>query len=369
MTSPSQINEALNGRNVLVTGHTGFTGSWLCYWLSKIGCAVTGVALMPHTNPSLFNDAAIANMLDSRIGDVRDLEFIKRVISESQPSLVIHLAAQTIVHRSYKDPIETFQTNIIGTTNLLEATRNSDSVKAFLNVTTDKVYRNQEWARPYNEIDELGGKDPYSVSKACSDLISSSYRETMTELSNGMAIGVVRSGNIIGGGDWSEERIVPDFYRATINNIPLEIRNPSAVRPWQHVISACHAYLSVATYLLRANNERVLLPIWNVGPSDKNSVTVRKLVDLLSKISNKPPEIVINEPKYVETSSLLLNSKKIENEFDFFSPWNIFKVVEETAFWYEESLHKEVDAADLMQLNFEEYLRDYESYRNTNSVV
>jgi CDP-glucose 4,6-dehydratase len=185
----------------------------------------------------------------------------------------------------------------------------------------------------------------------------------MAELGNGMAIGVVRGGNIIGGGDWSEDRIVPDFYRAVLNKTPLEIRNPFAIRPWQHVLSVCHAYLAVATYLLADSQEQTFLPVWNVGPSDSKLITVRKLVDLLSEFSDVSPEISISKSKYIETQSLLLDSRKIENELNVVSPWDVTKAVEKTAHWYEQSLRQNTDAANLLQLNLEDYLCDYETSR------
>ena len=244
-------SSALHGRRVFLTGHTGFTGSWLALWLHQIGCDVTGFALEPQTAPNLFAAFNGAPRFSrSHIGDIRDADSVRRAILTAKPEIVLHLAAQPLVRRSYADPLETFLTNVLGTANVLEAARNTQTVRAFVSVTTDKVYENDERPHAYRETDRLGGKDPYSASKACAEIVTRCYQETMAGLGNGMRIAAARGGNIIGGGDWSADRIVPDYYRAVRGGHPLKIRSPDAVRPWQHVLSACHGYLLIASRLL-----------------------------------------------------------------------------------------------------------------------
>ncbi len=242
----------LQGKRVLVTGHTGFTGGWLVSWLKLIGCDVAGLALAPATEPSLFAAADIADGIASTLGDIRDFAIVRSAVERHRPSVIIHLAAQPLVSKSFADPIETFATNALGTAHVLEAARLTPDVKAVVCITTDKVYRDQDWVRGYREQDPLGGKDPYSASKACAELVAASYRATLAERGNGVLIANARGGNIIGGGDWSADRIVPDFVRAVTARQPINLRNPAAVRPWQHVMALVHGYLVLA----RASVER-----------------------------------------------------------------------------------------------------------------
>ncbi|GAA4746060.1 CDP-glucose 4,6-dehydratase [Sphingomonas daechungensis] len=326
------VSAALANRRIFLTGHTGFTGSWLGAWLSAIGCEVTGYSLEPETDPNLFGILGEgATYTRSIIGDIRDYPSLREALEAAQPELVMHLAAQPLVRRSYRDPLETFSSNAMGTANVLEASRGCGSVKAFVCVTTDKVYENVERPEPYSEADRLGGKDPYSASKACAEIITRSYQETLADLGNGMRIATARGGNIIGGGDWSEDRIVPDFYRAATDGTTLSIRNPDSIRPWQHVLSACHGYLAIAAHLLTSDAARN--ESWNIGPADPEAVTVRQLVDMLSRHS-KAPAIDFGSSPLKEANLLALDVGKARRELGFAPPWNTEEVIARTAGWY-----------------------------------
>src|ERR1700724_2995382 len=232
-----QFEAALAGRRVMVTGHTGFTGGWLALWLRAIGCEVTGLALLPNTEPNLFSLARIGAQLNSRIGDIRDLATVRQAMAAARPSVVFHLAAQPLVSRGFADPLETLATNVMGTAHVLEAARLEPGVKAVVCVTTDKVYADHDGQKGYREGDRLGGRDPYAASKAAAELVAACYRDTMAGRGNKVLIATARGGNIIGGGDWSRDRIVPDFARAAVSNAPLTLRNPHVVRPWQHFLA------------------------------------------------------------------------------------------------------------------------------------
>ncbi len=327
-----EVSAALRGRKVFLTGHTGFTGSWLGAWLTSIGCDVTGYSLAPETTPNLY--AALGAGADYRrsiIGDIRDFPTLRQALHEAQPDVVMHLAAQPLVRRSYRDPLGTISSNVLGTAHVLEAARGCDSVKAFVCVTTDKVYENVERLAPYGEDDRLGGKDPYSASKACAEIITSAYRETMADLGNGMRIATARGGNIIGGGDWSEDRIIPDFYRAATQGTTLSIRNPDAVRPWQHVVAACHGYVAIAAHLLTSASSQG--GSWNIGPLDPTPVTVRQLVQMLASHS-RPPEIAFAASPLQEASLLTLDVGKARRELGFEPPWSTQQAIARTATWY-----------------------------------
>ena len=222
------------GRRVLITGHTGFKGSWLTLWLNRLGAQITGISLPPTTTPSLASLLAIDTLCEHHICDIRDPRALTSLVQKAKPEIVFHLAAQPLVRASYRHPLDTFSTNIMGTAHLLEALRQVDSVKSVVMVTTDKVYQNKEWLYPYRENDRLGGHDPYSASKAASELVVASYRDAFLA-DQGVAIATARAGNVIGGGDWSEERLIPDAVRAWQNKRPIEVRSPEAIRPWQHL--------------------------------------------------------------------------------------------------------------------------------------
>lgn len=299
-------------KKVLLTGHTGFKGSWLSIWLHELGANVCGYSLEPNTEPSLFKLANIEQLVQSNIGDIGDLKRLQQVFSDFQPEIVIHMAAQPLVRESYDNPVDTYSTNVMGTVNVLECIRHCKSVKAVVNVTTDKVYENKEWAWGYREVDRLGGYDPYSNSKACSELVTSSYLNSFfnpeTYAEHGIAIATARAGNVIGGGDWSKDRLIPDVIRALENNEEIIIRNPNAVRPWQHVLEPLSGYLMLAEKLylegVKWNGA------WNFGPDDSNCLSVG---ELLSEIQIFEPHLnlKLGEGRAKHEASLLMldNSK------------------------------------------------------------
>jgi len=277
------------GKKVLVTGHTGFKGGWLSLWLSMVGAEVTGFALPPPTEPNIFNVADVKNEITSIEGDIRSFNNLESVISQNRPEIIFHLAAQPIVRESYRDPVTTYQTNIFGTVNLFEAIRCTNSVKAVVNVTSDKCYENHEWVWGYRETDPLGGFDPYSSSKACSEIITTAYRNSFfnseRDLIHRPAIATARAGNVIGGGDWGKDRLIPDIFNSIFNNNIIVIRNPNAIRPWQHVLDPLNGYLLLAESLYK--NAAEFGEPWNFGPSvnsaRKVSWVVEKILDLYGK--------------------------------------------------------------------------------------
>ena len=264
------------GKRVLITGHTGFKGAWLCQMLINAGAEVTGYALNPPTKPSLFEIANISGKMNSVIGDIRDLSKLKETFTKIQPEIVFHLAAQPIVRESYKNPVYTYETNVMGTVNICECVRTSDSVRSFLNVTTDKVYLNKEWEWGYRENEELDGYDPYSNSKSCSELVTHSYINSFFKEMN-IAVSTARAGNVIGGGDFANDRIVPDCIRAAIKHEDIVVRNPFSTRPYQHVLEPLYAYLMIAQ---KQYEDIKYAGYYNVGPDDRDCFQTGALVDL-----------------------------------------------------------------------------------------
>jgi CDP-glucose 4,6-dehydratase len=267
-----------NGKRVLLTGHTGFKGSWLALWLQSMGALVVGYALAPSTNPSLFKVADVGKGMTSVIGDIRDLAKLQAVFAEYTPEIIIHMAAQPLVRYSYQNPVETYATNVMGTVHLLEAARNTPSAKAVVNVTTDKCYENQEWEWGYRENEPMGGHDPYSNSKGCSELVTSAFRRSFFQ-EKGIALASARAGNVIGGGDWTADRLVPDILRAFEQNQPVIIRNPHATRPWQHVLEPLSGYLTLAEVL--CTEGQAFAEGWNFGPHDYDARPVQWIVEHL----------------------------------------------------------------------------------------
>lgn len=342
----------LKGERIFVTGHTGFTGGWLVTWLKRIGCNVAGLALEPASEPNLFTAANVAAGIESTIGDIRDLAAVRAAIERHRPSIIIHLAAQPLVSHSFADPIETFTTNALGTAHVLEAARLTPGVKAVVCITTDKVYRDQDWVWGYREQDPLGGKDPYSASKACAELVAASYRATLAERGNGVLIASARGGNIIGGGDWSADRIVPDFVRAITAHQPISLRNPGAVRPWQHVMALVHGYLVLAARLL--GRDRVAADNWNFGPRDDAGRTVRDLVEQLSAAWTRP-EITYAPGSFPETRFLHLDSTKARTLLGWVPPLSFTDTIELTAGWYRDFAANPADAAQITVRQIEKY--------------
>jgi len=274
-------SEFWTGKRVLVTGHTGFKGSWLSLWLQSMGAQVHGLALDPPTEPSLFEQAHVAEGMASTIGDIRDLATVQEVMGAADPEIVIHMAAQPLVAYSYRHPVETYATNVLGTVHVLEAARSAENVRAIVNVTTDKAYENREWDWGYREDEPMGGLDPYSSSKGCAELVTSAYRRSFMA-AQGVALASARAGNVIGGGDWAENRLVPDVLRAFESGTPVVIRNPRATRPWQHVLEPLSGYLVLAERLWRDGQE--VAEAWNFGPHDTDVRPVEWIVDRLSSV-------------------------------------------------------------------------------------
>ena len=270
------------GRRVFLTGHTGFKGSWLALWLAHCGALTRGFALDPETEPSLFSAANVGRELDDIRGDIRDFQKVNAALVEFAPEVVIHLAAQPLVRRSYQDPLGTYATNVMGTAHLLEAVRNCSNVRAVVCVTTDKCYQNQEWVWPYRETDPLGGFDPYASSKACAEIVVAAYHSSFPSSSEGRPIGVAtaRAGNVIGGGDWSEDRLLPDLIRGFQAGNPVLIRHPQAVRPWQHVLEALHGYMLLAEKLL--DDPVRFSSAYNFGPEERDERSVGQLATTLA---------------------------------------------------------------------------------------
>jgi CDP-glucose 4,6-dehydratase len=275
-----------SGKHVLLTGHTGFKGGWLSLWLQQKGAELCGIALEPPTKVNLFQDAGVGREMRSVIGDIRDASLLRQTFAEHRPEIVLHLAAQPLVRTSYEDPIGTYSTNVMGTANVLEAARHTDSVRAIVVVTTDKCYENREWEWPYRETDRLGGYDPYSNSKACAELVVSAYRNSFFNpknyASHGVAVASVRAGNVVGGGDWAEDRLVPDAIRAFMEARPVRIRNPRAIRPWQHVMEPLRGYLAVAESM--CDQGAASGDAWNFGPEQSDAQPVGWIVDELAKL-------------------------------------------------------------------------------------
>ena len=318
------------GKKVFVTGHTGFKGSWLCKILSNAGAQVTGYSLEPPTNPSLFEIAGIENDVVSVIGDIRDLKSLKAAFDEAQPEIVLHRAAQPIVLDSYKDPAYTYETNVMGTVNILECVRNSDCVKSFLNVTTDKVYLNKEWPWGYRENEELDGFDPYSNSKSCSELVTHSYKNSF--FADGKtAISTARAGNVIGGGDFANNRIIPDCVRAAQKGENIIVRNASSTRPYQHVLEPLYAYLMIAA---KQYEDASYSGYYNVGPDDRDCYETGALTDLFVRHWGEGLEWISrskNGPH--EANYLKLDCSKLKSVFGWQPVWDLDKAVEKVVEW------------------------------------
>ena len=318
------------GKKVFVTGHTGFKGSWLCKILANAGAIVTGYSLNPPTAPSLFEIANIEQDIHSVIGDIRDYKTLKTAFDEAQPEIVLHLAAQPIVRDSYKNPAYTYETNVMGTVNILECVRTSSCVKSFLNVTTDKVYLNKEWAWGYRENEELDGYDPYSNSKSCSELVTHSYKNSFFG-DNRVAISTARAGNVIGGGDFANDRIIPDFIRAAIKHEDIVVRNPFSTRPYQHVLEPLYAYLMIAAMQYQ---DIKYAGYYNVGPDDVDCFQTGALVDLfVSKWGDGMKWVNRYDGGPHEANFLKLDCSKLKTAFGWKPHWNLDTAIEMVVEW------------------------------------
>jgi len=326
------------GKQILLTGHTGFKGAWLAFWLSQMGAKVTGIGLPPSSMPNLFNLTNIAQLTNSHFADIRDADVVTRIVRQAEPEIVLHLAAQALVRAGYKDPMGTFTTNVIGTANILNSLRGLDSVSAVVAVTTDKVYKNLEHSKPYCETDVLGGYDPYSASKAASEIIISSYRDSYLA-EQGVAVASARAGNVIGGGDWSEDRLIPDAIRAWDANLPLEIRRPSAVRPWQHVLEPLNGYLVLAEKLC---TDLSLAGAYNFGPKPNEAATVKAVIELANQAYGYGGVLWGDGTEGPHEAGLLsLEIALAQAALGVVPRWNLLETVERTMGWYKKKRNGE----------------------------
>lgn len=346
-------NDFYKGRRVLITGHTGFKGSWLSAILLMAGAEVTGYSLEPPTEPSLFELAGMKGRMNSVVGDVRDLPHLLQVFEEVQPEIVFHLAAQPIVRESYRDPVGTYETNVMGTVNILEAVRRTESVRSFLNVTTDKVYENREWAWGYREIDPLDGYDPYSNSKSCSELVTHSYKKSFF-MDGRCRVSTARAGNVIGGGDFAADRIIPDCIRAAEKKDPIIVRNPFSTRPYQHVLEPLSAYLLIAE---RQYGEPEKEGYYNVGPEDKDCVTTGELADIFCAAWGEGMHwINKSDGGPHEANFLKLDCSKLKTTFGWRPRWNLEEAIAKVVEWSKVWMRGE-DVRPVMDSQIEEFLR------------
>lgn len=318
-------------RKVFLTGHTGFKGGWLSIWLSSMGANVKGYALEPSSEPNLFNLAKIENIVLNQFGDIRNYELLKSSLKKFSPEIVIHMAAQPLVRDSYEFPRETYYTNVMGTVNILDSIKKLDSVKAFINVTTDKCYENLNEKTNFKETDPMGGHDPYSSSKGCSELVTSAYRRSFFELKR-IGIASARAGNVIGGGDWSKDRLIPDILNNFSNNQPVIIRNPSAIRPWQHVLESLSGYLILAQELY--NDPSKYSQPWNFGPEDKDAKSVESIIEIISKSwpGSTWKKDTLDNP--YESQYLKLDISKTIKYLKWKPKWSLDKSIEKIVQWH-----------------------------------
>lgn len=327
------FEQILANKKVLITGHTGFTGSWTCLWLQAIGCRISGLSLPPETQPALFHETGLVASVPTVYGDIADPVVVRDAIMAFEPELILHLAAQPLVRRSYREPARTFMVNTQGTAHVLDAARQVSSVKGVLCITTDKVYKNREWLWPYREDDALGGKDPYSASKSAAEFVIQSFAESFPFAEGkGPAIATARGGNIVGGGDWSEDRLIPDFVRAVTQNTTLTLRYPDATRPWQHVLALVHGYLQLLAGLVSGTPAKYA-QAWNLGPSDPREYSVRAVLEMMSREWQRPPLDYLDNP-LPEARALALDSSKARHRLGWHSLWDTDRVIAETAAWY-----------------------------------
>jgi CDP-glucose 4,6-dehydratase len=350
------FNGNFEGKRVLVTGHTGFKGSWLVLWLKMLGADVIGYSLNPPSEPNHFSllDLEIEHI----IGDILDSNYLDKIIMGKSPDIVFHMAAQSLVRKSYSEPVLTYKTNVLGTLNVFEACRKSSSVKVIINITTDKCYENNEWVWGYRETDALGGYDPYSSSKACSEILTNSYRNSYFNLDDfnkhNVLLASVRAGNVIGGGDWATDRLIPDIMRAISMNKTVEIRNPKATRPWQHVLEPLSGYLMLASKLIERKKE--FAESWNFGPKSEDAISVEKILKMVKR--NWPAldyKIDMNNNHPHEAGYLKLDCSKANQILKWMPVWSNLKAIELTTKWYQNYyVNKQITSVE----NIYEYIDD-----------
>jgi CDP-glucose 4,6-dehydratase len=333
MQNINHLKKSFKNKKVLITGHTGFKGSWLAFLLHEVGAEVIGFALPPTTTNSHFELLNLNKKIKHIEGDILNFELLSKTLEDFQPEFVFHLAAQAIVRASYEDPVHTFSTNIMGSVNLLEAVKNCDSVRSLVFVTSDKCYENVEWTWGYRESDQLGGHDPYSASKAAAELVFSSYSRSFFKLRKNLGAASARAGNVIGGGDWAEDRIIPDCIRAIVSDEPILLRNPAATRPWQHVLEPLSGYLLLATRLYE--DPKKWSDSWNFGPSTKEVSTVQNVAEIIIQHLGKGHIKIVETSGQVHEAQLLqLNCDKAHQILGWYPRWNSDQTLEATAIWY-----------------------------------
>jgi CDP-glucose 4,6-dehydratase len=356
-TASAGENNFWKGKKVLITGHTGFKGSWLSLWLRLKGSHIIGYALPPHTKPNLYDLAHVNEEMRSLVGDVRDLEFLQSVFSEHKPEIVFHMAAQSLVHYSYKHPVETYSTNVMGTVNVLEAIRRTDSVRVAVIITSDKCYENKEWVWGYREHEPMGGHDPYSSSKGCAELVVSAYRSSFFPpddyANHGIAVASTRAGNVIGGGDWAQDRLVPDIMTAFMESRPAMIRNPNSIRPWQHVLDPLAGYLLLAEKMWVSGQG--FSQAWNFGPNDDDMVPVSKVAEYLRNLwGNGACWEMASTRNPQEAICLRLDCSKAKNMLGWSSKLNLCKALEWTVEFYRK-YHRQEDITHLIRDQIQRY--------------
>ena len=347
------------GKKVLITGHTGFKGGWLSLWLQEMGSKVIGLALDPPTNPNLFDQANVAENMLSLKADIRELDPLKKIFQDQKPEIVFHLAAQSLVRYSYLEPVETYQTNVIGSLNILEAIKYVNSVRSVVMVTTDKCYDNQEWVWGYRENEPMGGHDPYSSSKGCAELLIASFRDSFFPNhafeKHKTGIASVRAGNVIGGGDWAEDRLIPDIFRAIKNRTTVRVRNPNAIRPWQHVLEPLSGYLMLAEKLYKNGDKYA--EAWNFGPKEEDTKTVEWIINRISKQLGEETRWTYDDGDHPhEANYLKLDCSKAHNILLWKPKWSLDQALIKIIEWYRDELTgKNVKEKTLSQIN--EYMK------------
>lgn len=347
------FNNVYNKKRVLVTGHTGFKGSWLTLWLKSLGAEVLGYSLEPDTNPSMFEELEIYSRCRNEFGNILDEKNLKETFNIFQPEIVFHLAAQPLVRLSYSEPVLTYKTNVIGTLNVLEAAKNCPSVKAFVNVTTDKCYENNEVERGYKEDDPMGGYDMYSSSKGCVEIMSSSFRRSFLQADDTMAMATARAGNVIGGGDWALDRLIPDCIRGINAGKDIEIRNPVSVRPWQHVLEPLSGYLLLGQKLLEEGHKYAVG--FNFGPNEDSVLTVAQVAKMICAYYGKGNVVIGEKSPLHEAGLLMLNIEKANDVLGWTPTYSAREAISKAVDWYRHFYEKDVDMYEFTMKQITDY--------------
>lgn len=347
------FNNIYNGKRVFITGHSGFKGSWLTLWLLSLGAKVCGYSLEPNTHPSMFEELRIYGFCNSEYGNILNSAHLEEVMKQFNPDIVFHLAAQPLVRLSYKEPKLTYETNVMGTLNVLEVARKCKSVKAFVNVTTDKCYENNEINRGYKEDDAMGGYDMYSSSKGCAEILSSSFRRSFLQEKESYALATARAGNVIGGGDWAEDRLVPDCIRYINSGEKIEIRNPLATRPWQHVLEPLSGYLLLGQKLLEDGEKYA--EAFNFGPDEESVLTVSEVAQKVCECYGSGEVVVHKKDDLHEANLLMLNIEKAKNILGWIPTYNADEAIQKTIEWYKHFYKNDVDMYDFTMSQIEDY--------------